>query len=168
MRHVFDPRYGVSGVTSEDIAGSISTPYGFDRLREVLKSVTEGIQKQTWGKDSVCSQNLLSTICFILLMFIYSDSHMTDVLNPKVAIFFMPFFPQFVRTDHGNPVIQLFWLGALVTLVAIPVETFLLLQLHELQASLGRIPKHLSGSNGCSALYLYRSDCDMRFPIHSQ
>lgn len=49
---------------------------------------------------------------------------LVDVLNPKVAIFFMAFLPQFVRPDHGNPSIQLFELGALVILVAIPVESF--------------------------------------------
>ncbi|MEI6206331.1 MAG: PAS domain-containing protein [Desulfuromonadales bacterium] len=36
-----------SRIASEDIAGSISKPYSFDRLRDVLKSVTEGIQNQT-------------------------------------------------------------------------------------------------------------------------
>ncbi len=49
---------------------------------------------------------------------------LVDVLNPKVAIFFMAFLPQFVRADHGNPALQLFGLGVLVILVAIPVETF--------------------------------------------
>ena len=49
---------------------------------------------------------------------------LVDVLNPKVAIFFMAFLPQFVRPDHGNPSIQLFGLGALVILVAIPVDSF--------------------------------------------
>jgi threonine/homoserine/homoserine lactone efflux protein len=49
---------------------------------------------------------------------------LVDVLNPKVAIFFMAFLPQFVRPDHGNPSMQLVGLGALVIAVAIPVESF--------------------------------------------
>jgi CheY-like chemotaxis protein len=36
-----------SRIASEDIVDSISKPYSFDRLRDVLKSVMEGIQKQT-------------------------------------------------------------------------------------------------------------------------
>ena len=54
----------------------------------------------------------------------YRQGILVDVLNPKVAVFFMAFLPQFVRPDHGNPTIQLVWLGALVILVAIPVESF--------------------------------------------
>lgn len=45
-----------------------------------------------------------------------------DVLNPKVAIFFMAFLPQFVRPGHGSESTQLLMLGALVIGVAIVVE----------------------------------------------
>jgi len=53
----------------------------------------------------------------------YRQGILVDVLNPKVAIFFMAFLPQFVRPDHGNPSLQLVGLGALVIFVAIPVES---------------------------------------------
>lgn len=53
----------------------------------------------------------------------YRQGILVDVLNPKVAIFFMAFLPQFVRPDHGSPSIQLVGLGALVIFIAIPVES---------------------------------------------
>ena len=52
----------------------------------------------------------------------YRQGILVDVLNPKAAIFFMAFLPQFVRPDHGAVALQLLVLGVLVVLVAVVVE----------------------------------------------
>lgn len=52
----------------------------------------------------------------------YRQGILVDVLNPKAAIFFMAFLPQFVRPDQGAVALQLLVLGVLVVLVAVVVE----------------------------------------------
>jgi threonine/homoserine/homoserine lactone efflux protein len=52
----------------------------------------------------------------------FKQGVLIDVLNPKVAIFFMAFLPQFVRENHGSTASQLLYLGLLVIMVAILVE----------------------------------------------
>ncbi len=57
----------------------------------------------------------------------YRQGILVDILNPKAAIFFMAFLPQFVRPDQGAVALQLLVLGVLVVLVAIVVECMLVL-----------------------------------------
>ncbi len=57
----------------------------------------------------------------------YRQGILVDILNPKVAIFFMAFLPQFIRPGHGAVAMQLLVLGGLVVLVAIIVECAMVL-----------------------------------------
>jgi len=57
----------------------------------------------------------------------FKQGVLIDVLNPKVAIFFMAFLPQFVREGHGSVSTQLFYLGFLVICVGIVVEAIYVL-----------------------------------------
>lgn len=53
----------------------------------------------------------------------FAQGVLVDVLNPKVAIFFMAFLPQFVRPALGHVTQQLFVLGLTVVAVAVVVES---------------------------------------------
>ena len=52
----------------------------------------------------------------------FRQGMLVDILNPKVAIFFMAFLPQFIRAEAGPAALQTVVLGLLVILVAIVVE----------------------------------------------
>ncbi len=57
----------------------------------------------------------------------FREGILVDVLNPKVAIFFMAFLPQFIRPEIGHTSAQLAILGVLVVLVAVVIEMLIIL-----------------------------------------
>ncbi len=61
------------------------------------------------------------------LMEIFKQGVLVAVLNPKVAIFFLAFLPQFVETGAGSVSSQLFLHGTLIIVIAAFVEPPLIL-----------------------------------------
>jgi len=47
---------------------------------------------------------------------------LVDIFNPKVAMFFIAFIPQFIRPEHGSFAQQTFLLGGIIIFMAIPIE----------------------------------------------
>lgn len=71
----------------------------------------------------------------------YKQGILIDVLNPKPAIFFMAFLPQFVRPEIGHTSAQLFILGALVVMVGIFVEVVVVFGISRTTGFLRNNPK---------------------------
>jgi len=53
---------------------------------------------------------------------ILKQSFWVEVLNPKTALFFLAFLPQFVDVNRADTTLQFFVLGMIVTLSAIPCD----------------------------------------------
>jgi len=54
---------------------------------------------------------------------VYSHAVMVNVLNPKVGIFFLAFFPQFVDPGRGEPALQFLILGVVLIGVVLVTDT---------------------------------------------
>ncbi|WP_072681114.1 LysE family translocator [Arcobacter sp. LA11] len=56
------------------------------------------------------------------LMTVFKESIIVEVTNPKTALFFIALLPQFVSPETGSISLQLFILGLIVTITAIPCD----------------------------------------------
>jgi len=80
---------------------------------------------------------------------VFKQGVLIDVLNPKAAIFFMAFLPQFVREGYGPIPMQLLLLGLIVVIGAFFVELTYIFAAH-------RLTKKVKGSQGFT-LWLNRT-----------
>jgi threonine/homoserine/homoserine lactone efflux protein len=52
---------------------------------------------------------------------------LTNVLNPKVALFYLSFFPQFIKPEYGSIMIQSLQLGATQVFVSFSINFIIVL-----------------------------------------
>ncbi len=72
---------------------------------------------------------------------VFGQAVMVNVLNPKVGIFFLAFFPQFVDPARGNLATQFFLLGGLLIGVILVTDTLFAL-------AAGNVTRYLKGRRG--------------------
>jgi threonine/homoserine/homoserine lactone efflux protein len=75
---------------------------------------------------------------------VWRRGFLTNVLNPKVALFFLAFVPQFIRPDAEHPALAFLLLGVLFNLNSLPINlgyawlaAWAARRLHTLQRAMG-------------------------------
>jgi threonine/homoserine/homoserine lactone efflux protein len=71
-------------------------------------------REEDHSQDIIYTQNLWR---------VYSQGVIVNLLNPKVALFFFAFLPQFVDLSGGNPTTQILALGALFVGMAVITDS---------------------------------------------
>lgn len=94
---------------------------------------------------------------------------LTNLLNPKVGLFFLAFLPGFVSTEAGDPALQILLLGALFSFTGTCVLIMVAMAASVMRARLVESPGAQAGMKALSAsvygalgLYLLTSDSKLR------
>jgi threonine/homoserine/homoserine lactone efflux protein len=114
--HVFSAAAGLAAILA-------TSATGFNLVRYAGAAYLLYLGIKAWRTAGATFQVKVSPEPPVTAWQAFRQGVLVDVLNPKVAVFFMAFLPQFVRPGAGSAAWQLVGLGALVIGVAIIVES---------------------------------------------
>lgn len=117
--HIFAAALGVSALMAAS-----ATAFTVLKWAGALYLLYAGIQLLLSKKPSAMtvvatSEAATSTTS---LKSIFFKGFLTNALNPKVALFFLAFLPQFIAPEVGNKALVFVWLGVLFNVNALPIN----------------------------------------------
>lgn len=83
---------------------------------------------------------------------LYRKGILMNILNPKVILFFLAFFPQFIDREIGNPIPQMLFLGLIFMIQAFLIFSLMAILADRLARGLMQEPKIALGVNVAEAL----------------
>ena len=86
-----------------------------------------------------------------------------NVTNPKVALFFLAFLPQFTRPSRGSMPAQILLLGLLFMLAALPVFSFAAWGADRIGVWLKKSPRAQTGLHRVAGIVFLLLACHLLF-----
>lgn len=83
---------------------------------------------------------------------LFRDGFVVNLLNPKTALFFLAFLPQFVEVERGSVAMQIAFLGLLLTAIGIVTDGFYALAAGTAGNWLRRSPAYLKAERWVSGV----------------
>jgi threonine/homoserine/homoserine lactone efflux protein len=126
-------------------------PLAYDAVRYVGAAYLLFLAWQAFRSDSLlapasCESQQRPTLA------VFRQGLFTNLLNPKMALFVLALFPQFIRTDAGSVALQVVTLATVLNAIGLVVNGFVIAVASRFGAgvfkrrSLGRWPQYLLGT----------------------
>src|SRR5271163_1456695 len=126
-------------------------PVAYDAMRYVGAAYLLFLAWRAFSSDGLlapvsCESQQLSTLV------VFRQGLLTNLLNPKMALFVLALFPQFVRTDVGSVALQVMTLATVLNAIGLVVNGFVIAVASRIgarlfkQGSFGRWPQYLLGT----------------------
>ncbi|MPV65312.1 LysE family translocator [Burkholderia sp. BE17] len=129
----------------------VAVPIAYDAVRFAGAAYLLYLAWKTFRSDAtelspVASQRRHSTAT------IFRQGMTTNLLNPKMALFVLALFPQFVRPEHGSIAVQILVLATVLNLIGLVVNGAVILSASRLSRRIGarrrpsKLPQYLLGT----------------------
>ena len=128
--HVLAAAFGLSALL-------LAVPMAYDLVRFAGAAYLAWLAWQTWRAPSPEARNATAPVRLFAL---WRDGAATGILNPKVALFQIALFPQFVDPALGSVLVQSLILGATQVVVLSAIDALWILAASRARGLLGARP----------------------------
>ncbi|WP_072386553.1 LysE family translocator [Hyphomicrobium sp. CS1BSMeth3] len=126
-------------------------PIAYDVVRYVGAAYLLYLAWQAFTSKNVISSVPQESLRFSAIV-MFRQGLLTNLLNPKMALFVLALFPQFVRADAGGVAFQIMTLATILNAIGLLVNGMVILAMSRVGATmfgrggLGRWPQYLLGT----------------------